>query len=418
MADVGYGSLPFSEQIDFFRRKLNQNTLRYTDVWEYEHDHAFMVAGANRADLVADFRAAIDKAIADGTTLADFRKDFDRIVAKYGWSYNGGRNWRSRVIYETNLRTSYAAGRYQQLQAAKKFRPYWQYVHSDAVAHPRPLHLAWNGLVLHADDPWWTTHFPPNGWGCQCTIHALNDRDLKRLGKDGPDTAPPDDLQTVTVGVRGPNPQTVQTPAGVDPGFGYTPGSSAFERLTQDSLSKTTQLPAAAAVPSTQEILELARVRRALDDGYRAFQAKAIAGQTISDASYVVGAIAPEVLEALRVNEIQISTAAIIARDAQIIPTLSEGLAQSLTRDELARLPAMLRDPRAVLLDADSSTLLYVYDSPGLDAGNIAVSINYGLNAPDAAQVANAFRSAAHINLADLRARIDSGALMVLSGTL
>ena len=32
-----------------------------------------------------------------------------------GWA-NGGRNWRTRVIFETNLRTSYAAGRWQQLQ--------------------------------------------------------------------------------------------------------------------------------------------------------------------------------------------------------------------------------------------------------------------------------------------------------------
>jgi hypothetical protein len=42
----------------------------------------------------------VDKAITGGTTLEDFRKDFDRIVAKHGWDYNGGRNWRSKVIYE------------------------------------------------------------------------------------------------------------------------------------------------------------------------------------------------------------------------------------------------------------------------------------------------------------------------------
>ncbi|MFV9492170.1 hypothetical protein ACNUI5_09110 [Pseudomonas aeruginosa] len=57
----------------------------------------------------------MEKAIADGTTLEEFRRDFDRIVAKYGWSYRGGRNWRSRVIYETNMRGSYMAGRLEQL---------------------------------------------------------------------------------------------------------------------------------------------------------------------------------------------------------------------------------------------------------------------------------------------------------------
>lgn len=224
-----YGSLPFQEQIAFFRRKLNLPTASWTDVWQAAHDHAFVVAGANRMDLVQDFRAAIDQAISEGTTLAQFRKDFDAIVAKHGWSYNGGRNWRSRVIYETNLRSSYAAGRYAQLQSLKKTLPFWRYRHSDSVMHPRPMHLAWNGLVLSADDPWWETHFPPNGWGCQCTVEGIDEIDLQDLGKSGPDTAPPTDLETVTVGARGPSPRTVETPAGVDPGFGYTPGKSAWE---------------------------------------------------------------------------------------------------------------------------------------------------------------------------------------------
>lgn len=229
MASVSFGSLPFAEQIAFFRAKLNLTTESYLDVWETEHDTAFMVAGANSDALVADFRQAIDDVIAKGGSLEDFRRDFDRIVAAHGWDYNGGRNWRSRVIYETNLRTSFAAGRWKQLQQLKRDRPYWKYVHSDSVKHPRPLHLAWNGLVLHADDPWWHTHFPPNGWGCACTVRALDDYDLRKLGKDGPDEAPPIDMQTVTLGQRSPGgARQVQTPAGVDPGFGYAPGRSVF----------------------------------------------------------------------------------------------------------------------------------------------------------------------------------------------
>lgn len=230
MAGAAYGSLQFQQQLAFFRRKKNVLTERWTDVWQEAHDHAFMVAGANRIDLLLDLRDAVDRAIAGGSTLEDFRKDFDAIVARYGWTYNGGRNWRTRVIFETNLRTSYAAGRYEQLQRLKKVRPYWRYLHSDSVQHPRPLHLAWNGLVLHADNPWWNTHYPPNGWGCQCSVEALDDDDLRALGKSGPDTAPPVAMQEVTVGQRGPHPMTVQTPAGVDPGFGYAPGRDAWLR--------------------------------------------------------------------------------------------------------------------------------------------------------------------------------------------
>jgi hypothetical protein len=48
-----------------------------------------MVAGL-RADP-GDFRVAVEKAIAEGTTLQEFRKDFDAIVATHGWSYKGSR---------------------------------------------------------------------------------------------------------------------------------------------------------------------------------------------------------------------------------------------------------------------------------------------------------------------------------------
>ena len=235
MAEAAYGSLPFAEMVRFFLRKLNLTTDHWTDIYTREHDWSFVVAGANRDALVTDFRAAVDKAITEGTTLEEFRQDFDRIVAKHGWDYNGGRDWRSRVIYETNLNTSYAAGRYEQLQAA----PYWQYVHADWVTHPRHDHLAWDGLVLAQDDPWWQTHYPPNGWGCQCSVRGLWPRDLAAMGKDGPDEAPEVHLVERLIGQRNPRgPRLVLVPAGIDPGFEYIPGSSRQRGAAQGNMGQ------------------------------------------------------------------------------------------------------------------------------------------------------------------------------------
>lgn len=233
MAEAAYGSLPFAEMVRFFLRKLNLTTDHWTDIYTREHDWSFVVAGANRDALVTDFRAAVDKAITEGTTLEEFRQDFDRIVAAHGWDYNGGRDWRSRVIYETNLNTAYAAGRYEQLQAA----PYWQYVHADWVTNPRHQHLAWDGLVLRRDDPWWQTHYPPNGWGCQCSVRGLWPRDLAAMGKDGPDEAPEVHLVERLIGQRNPRgPRLVLVPAGIDPGFEYIPGSSRQRGAAQGNM--------------------------------------------------------------------------------------------------------------------------------------------------------------------------------------
>jgi SPP1 gp7 family putative phage head morphogenesis protein len=227
-----YASLPFAEQIRFFRRKLNLGTRAWTDIWQAQHDHAFVVAGAMKDDLLKDLREAVDRVISEGITLQQFKKDFLSVVSKNGWSgWTGeetpaGRAWRARTIYDTNLRTSYAAGRYEQMQAIKSRRPYWRYRHNDSVVTPRPEHLAWDGLVLPADDPWWRTHFPPNGWGCKCYVETLSESDLARLDQDGPDQAPPIEWEEATVGTRGPTRRTVRTPKGIDPGFGYTPGEA------------------------------------------------------------------------------------------------------------------------------------------------------------------------------------------------
>ncbi|MCP1217121.1 phage minor head protein [Acetobacter orientalis] len=40
--------------------------------------------------------------------------------------------------------------------------------------------MAWDGMILPANDPWWNTHYPPNGWQCHCTVEPVSRRDLKR----------------------------------------------------------------------------------------------------------------------------------------------------------------------------------------------------------------------------------------------
>lgn len=227
---AAYGSLPFAEQIAFFKAKVELPSARWTDLWQAAHDRAFVVAGALKADLLADLRAAVLQGVAAGGTLAEFRRDFDALVARHGWTgwtgedSAGGHAWRTRVIYGTNLRTSHAAGRYAQAQALAARRPYWRYRHNDTVTHPRLLHKSWDGLVLRHDDPWWRSHWPPNGWGCRCRVETLADRDLERLGKTGPDRAPDDGTYDWVDKRTGEVHRDI--PQGIDPGWDYAPGAT------------------------------------------------------------------------------------------------------------------------------------------------------------------------------------------------
>ncbi|MBY4646926.1 phage minor head protein [Vibrio alginolyticus] len=219
---VNYGSLPFEEQIAYFRNKVNVPTERWADMWKQAHDRSFIVAGAMKDDLLADFRSAVDKAISEGKSLNWFKSEFKHIVASHGWEHNGHANWRSQVIYETNLRQSYTAGREQQIEQIKHRRPYGIYKHSGSE-HPRHDHLSWNNMVLPLDDPWWKTHTPINGFGCKCKKLTASKRTLERLGLEvsqAPKIEHYDWVDKVTGEVH-------RVPKGVDPGFDYTPKSSA-----------------------------------------------------------------------------------------------------------------------------------------------------------------------------------------------
>lgn len=235
--DDGSFNVPFAQQAQFLRNKLNLPTERFDDILKAAHDRAFVVAGAMKADLLTDFHDAVNRAAQEGKSIQWFRQNFKDIVRKHGWEgwtgsdTKAGRDWRARVIYQTNLTTSYAAGRWAQLNDPDliKLRPYWKYVHNDSVRHPRPLHVSWSGMVLKHDDPWWKTHFPPNGWGCRCRVTAVSARQY-----DG--DAPPDDGSRSVKDTAG---QAHQVPNGIDYGWDYAPGSgtdAAFRSIVQEKL--------------------------------------------------------------------------------------------------------------------------------------------------------------------------------------
>ncbi|MDT8856438.1 phage minor head protein [Paracoccaceae bacterium Fryx2] len=230
---------PFGEQVAAYRLRLGNlvPTSRWDDLRHAQHDRAFMVAGAVKADLLADLAAAVESSIVQGTTLETFRKDFRSIVEKHGWhGWTGegtakGEAWRTRVIWRTNMATSYAAGRMAQLVDGK-FR-FWVYRHGNA-REPRLQHLAWDGVALAPDHPFWQTHAPPNGWGCTCRIRGTNsEAGIRRVGGD-PDKALPDGWQDLDA--------KTGAPQGIDKGWDYAPGASVADTL-QSMTAKTVAWP-------------------------------------------------------------------------------------------------------------------------------------------------------------------------------
>ncbi len=220
----GFGT-PFQAKIDFLRQKLRLPTERWDDIKGRANDHAFIVAGAAKADLLSDLQKTMVDRATDGAGLQAFRKDFKAIVAKHGWTgWTGegtkeGEAWRTRIIYQTNMATSYSAGRYQQMSDPEvlALHPYWRYIHSDGVLNPRQEHLAWHGLTLRHDHPFWKSHWAPNGFGCHCRITSVTRKEGEASARAG--------LGEPPAGWDAINPKTGEQ-VGIGKGFGYTPGAT------------------------------------------------------------------------------------------------------------------------------------------------------------------------------------------------
>jgi hypothetical protein len=361
----------FQEQIDFFKAKLNLPTKRWDDLWQGAHDRAFMVAGAQKADLLNDLRLAVEKSIS-GQSIGQFRKDFAAAVAKSGWTgwtgegSTAGMAWRTRIIYQTNLASSYAAGRWKQLHdpALLSVRPFWRYIHNDSVMSPRPQHAAWgaSGLTLPYDHPFWQTHFPPNGWGCRCSVHPV------RMPAKGDASTAPEGWDTI-------DPKT-GAPPGVDKGWAYAPGASvgrSMQQLIDDKLINLDAPIGAAMAQALQPVLAMERQLawwETLDQWLKTPQ---------SGRSTVVGSIDSGALAWLEMEKgITPKNAAIGIQEGLIRGTKQARHIRNqdgLLAEDWRRLTSIMLDPEAVYFDTRTGKMVYVASAG--DAAGVKLSVEF-----------------------------------------
>jgi uncharacterized protein with gpF-like domain len=241
---------------DAFIRVLErraQNPIRsfsWWDVWQQQHSQGFTVAKSAGFDIINDVLDAVKKALKNGETEKDFIRQLQPVLIDKGWwgrkevtdpatgeviNAQLGSPRRLGIIYDTNMRMSFAAGNWAGYQRNKGGRPYLLY---DAVHdhRTRAEHRDWGGvddgkpMCLHMDDPWWSTHYPPNGWRCRCGTRSLSEEEYLNLVAAGrcKTHAPPIAWQNV-INLR--TGQPFQVPKGIDPGFGYNVGQAFMAAL-------------------------------------------------------------------------------------------------------------------------------------------------------------------------------------------
>lgn len=419
-------STPFDAALRFFDGKKSIGTRRWDDLWQAQHDKGFMVAGLAKGQMLQDVRDAVRRAIAEGTTLADFRRDFARTVEANGWPFRADdtkpyRAWRTAVIYRTNLTTSHAAGRYEQMTDPDllKARPYWQYRHGGST-NPREQHLGWNGLVLRADDAWWAQHYPPNGWGCSCYVVTLSEDDLARLGKSGPDATPEVTTSTWKSPVTG---RTEEVPEGITPGWAYAPGRSlAVELASLASRITDFDWDIGAAVWNDVQRRAVTQVARTFEewvDDYLPVAVYGGKGRQRDGTKHFVGALSREHAQAIVQHGGTLETAALWMRDEDVVHLVRETKKNPLDADMVRSLPALVSEATAVVWSIDKPGPWLVIRMPGDSSVRLVVLLDQPFKdrSTGARRIvrANVIRTASIISTSTLS---DPNLFVVLSGKL
>ncbi len=245
------GGVPPEEAVAFFRSKGFRIGFNWQDVFKAEHVRAFTVAKAMSRDILEDIRAAVDKAIAEGTTLETFKAELRPTLEAKGWwgkkvmldpatgqheLVQLGSPRRLKTIFDTNVRTAYQAGKWERIQRTKKAFPFLEYS-SVMDGRERPEHHDWDGTILPVDDPWWDTHYGPCDWNCRCTAIPRSQRMLDRMGRTVDDQPPPaNDLLPWTNSRTG---ETGMLEAGIGKGWDYNVGKEYLRGLAPSPLPES-----------------------------------------------------------------------------------------------------------------------------------------------------------------------------------
>ena len=173
------------DYVDALRYARERNIILADEFYSLDLNTRQYAGTVSRLAAVEQIKTVLDlvnKSLEDGSTFQDFKKQVEAKGIELSEHHLAN-------VYRTNMQNAYAHGRWQQQQSNKESRSYLKYTAIND-SRTRPTHLALDAVIRHIDDPFWQTHYPPNGYQCRCSVLAITEKQALRSGITADDQLP------------------------------------------------------------------------------------------------------------------------------------------------------------------------------------------------------------------------------------
>lgn len=371
-------TLPPEDAISYLEKKGFKIGWDWHETLDNAHSKAFTVAKVARMDLLQDIRQSLTTAMQQGQSLEQWKASITPTLQDKGWwgkkivvnpegreqEVQLGSPRRLRTIYDTNMQSAFAAGRYRAMLAGAETRPYWEWRHI-SISNPRKQHVALNGKIFSYDDPFWSVAYPPSEWGCKCRVIARSRREVE--GKE------------ILTG-KG-HASTINEKVGVD----RNTGADVIAKRTQFNIptkdGTLTFAPAAGfnGSPATSYLIENVMAQRATDlmgvskglkqtqellntptraKIHEKFILNALRLTEPKNEISIIGALQAKEVQVLTQQGFSLESKLLFLSDALIVHKEYSGIAVS----RLMALPQLLAEAEQVFWDAQEKLLFYVLE--------------------------------------------------------
>ena len=195
----------YPEAFEYRRARGVEPSADFYDRVEAARKQAWTMSKLSDLDHLQRIKDSLEKAIAEGTSFDNWRKENLADLQGLPKSYQ-------ETVFRTAVQSSYNAGRWAHFRDHAERRPILRYTAIND-SRTRPAHRALHGLMMPVDDPRWQTLAPPGGFNCRCTLMSLSERQAKGMGYTGA----PQDIPTWT------DKHGVEHTAAPDKGWNHSP---------------------------------------------------------------------------------------------------------------------------------------------------------------------------------------------------